>query len=85
MLFVSLTHHKNLRSQGKNEQRNREENQQSLQKPSRTLLGNKPFAGNAGINLTSYHPPQTPRGFCTKRYAQPQDLCATENGGGINK
>ena len=31
ILFVSLTHHKNLRSQGKNEQRNREENQQSLQ------------------------------------------------------
>ena len=26
-------HHKNLRSQGKNEQRNREENQQSLKKP----------------------------------------------------
>ena len=72
-LFVSLTHHKNLRSQGKNEQRNREENQQSLQKPSRTLLSNKPFS--AGINLTGYHPPQAPRGFCTKRYAQPQGFC----------
>ena len=60
ILFVSLTHHKNLRSQGKNEQRNREENQQSFQKTSRTLLANKPFAGNAGINLTGYHPPGTP-------------------------
>ena len=40
---------------------NREENQQSLQKPSRTLLANKPFAGNAGMNLTGYHPPGTPK------------------------
>ena len=59
ILFVSLMHHLqiNLKSQGKNEQRNREENQQSLQKPSRILLANKPFAGNASISLTGYHPP----------------------------
>ena len=69
-LFVSLIHHKNLRSQGKNEKRNREENQQSLQKPSRTLLSNKSF--NAGINLTGYHPPRHPRAFAPKGMLSPR-------------
>ena len=27
---------------------------------------------NAGIDLTSYHPPRAPRGFCTEMCAQPQ-------------
>ena len=69
-LFVSLTHHKNLRSQGKNEQRNREANQQSLQKPSRTLLSNKPFS--AGINLTGYHHPRHPGAFAPKGMLSPR-------------
>ena len=67
ILFVSLTHHKNLRSQGKNEQRNRVENQQSLQKPSRTLLANKPFAGHASTNLTGYYPSRHPRAFAQQK------------------
>ena len=36
----------------------------------------------AGINLTGYHPPRAPRGFCTKMYAQPQGFCITENARG---
>ena len=38
--------------------------------------------GNAGINLTGYHPPRAPRGFCTEMCAQPQGFCTTENAGG---
>ena len=82
ILFVSLTHHKNLRSQGKNEQRNIEENQQSLQKPSRTLLSNKPF--NAGINLTGYHPPGTP-GLLHQKVCSAPLLCTTENAWGAGQ
>ena len=81
ILFVSLTHHKNLRSQGKNEKRNREENQQSLQKPSRTLLSNKPF--NAGINLIGYHPPRHPPGvFAPKGMLSPRAFAKQKMPGG---
>ena len=37
---------------------------------------------NAGINLTGYHPPRAPRGFCTEMCAQPQGFCKTENAQG---
>ena len=70
--FTNAPPLKNLRSQGKNEQRNREENQQSLQKPSRTLLANKPFAGNPGINLTGYHSPRHPGAFAPKGMPSPR-------------
>ena len=38
--------------------------------------------GNAGINLTGYHPPPGTRGFCTEMCAQPQGFCKTENSRG---
>ena len=37
---------------------------------------------NAGINLTGYHPPRAPLGFCTEMCAQPQGFCTTENAQG---
>ena len=37
---------------------------------------------NAGINLTGYHPPFAPRGFCTKMCARPQGFYKTENAWG---
>ena len=85
ILFATLTHHKNLRSHGKNEQRNREENQQSLQKPSRTLLSNKPF--NAGVNLASYHPPRHRGVFAPKGMLSPMAFAQQKmpGGGRVNK
>ena len=40
---------------------------------------------NAGINLTSYHPPRAPQGFCTKMCVQPQGFCTTENAQGLGQ
>ena len=40
------------------------------------------YTDNAGINLTGYHPPRAPRGFCTEMCAQPQGFCTTENARG---
>ena len=39
----------------------------------------------AGINLTGYHPPRAPRGFCTEMCAQPQGFCTTENARGLGQ
>ena len=85
ILFVSLTHHKNLRSQGKNEQRNREENQQSLQKPSRTLLSNKPF--NAGINPGYQFDrlPRHPGAFAPKSMLSPRAFAQQKMPGGAGQ
>ena len=37
---------------------------------------------NAGINLTGYHPPRAPRGFCTEMCAQPRGFCTKRNARG---
>ena len=43
-------------------------------KHSHTSKKNKLCTSNAGINLTGYHPPRAPRGFCTEMCAQPRGL-----------
>ena len=49
------------------------------------LIGHRESFGvnNAGINLTGYHPPRAPRGFCTEMCAQPPGFCTTENARGL--
>ena len=42
-------------------------------------------SNNAGINLTGYHPPRAPRGFCTEMCAQPRGFCTTENARGLGQ
>ena len=37
---------------------------------------------NAGINVTGYHTPRAPRGFCKEMCAQHQGCCTTGNAGG---
>ena len=49
------------------------------------LNRNKCIEVNAGINLTGYHPPQAPQGFCTEMCAQPQGFCTTENAWGLGQ
>ena len=54
---------------------------QNLSKALKSLLTSS-LQGNAGIDLTGYHPPPPPPGtpgFCTKMCAQPQGFCTTEN------
>ena len=46
------------------------------------FLKNIFYVPNAGINLTSYHPPWAPWGFCTEMCAQPWGFCTTENARG---
>ena len=40
------------------------------------------FMYNAGINLTGYHPPRAPRGFCTEMCARPGAVAQQKMPGG---